>query len=585
MKSRDVSTLGPAPAVPPSVPPSVSPSVWSRRAWVALHTPLLAAPALRWRDRFAPQTVLNAFPSRISDASGLEPLADDELTAWEQLAQHAVDAAKRAGAQYADARLTRTVIHPVGFVSIDQWTETIGIDVRALVNGYWGFTAAPSGDAAAVERLARDAVAQARSYARGLPRTVDLGTIPPAVGRWTMPIKIDPFTVPFEEKCALLQSWIDDATRVHLLFDTMGSHLHFIRQERVVATTEGACFTQTLYESGGRAGVLVPNESALLFDGFMPAAKGWEMALEADVPAQLLTVTERAAARRAALANPKPAQLGRYTLVCDGVTMAAVLDRTLGIATQLDRAMGYEANASGTTLLSDPLSMLGTFQVASPLVTVMANRSAPTQLATVKWDDEGVEPDTFPLVKDGILVDYQTTRESAAWLTPWYQKQGKRTRSHGCAAAENALYFPLQQPPNLALVPATANVSLQDLVANVTNGILLTQGDVSADYQCRTGLLRGMMHQITNGRVGRPLEGGTIRFNTIDFWKKLTTVGGVATQEAKAVSFYPPYPAAVVRMASMYPVKGEPPQQRSYTVQAAAATITEQPVINLSRKA
>jgi TldD protein len=264
--------------------------------------------------------------------------------------------------------------------------------------------------------------------------------------------------------------------------------------------------------------------------------------------------------------------------------MAAMLDRTLGIATQLDRALGYEANASGTSFLNDPLTMLGTFQVASPAVTVTANRSAPGQLATVKWDTEGVEPQPFTIVKDGVLVDYQTTREQASWLAPYYHKAGKPVQSHGCAAVQDALAVPMQHMPNLALAPQATDVTLDNLVAGVKDGILITQGETRADFQARTGTLMGRMYQIKNGRVGRPLVGGAVIYDSLNFWKHIDSVGGAATREVIASATYP-RTALYDRWSGQYPAKGEPPQRTSNSIEGVAAMVMEQAVVDLRRKA
>jgi TldD protein len=377
-------------------------------------------------------------------------------------------------------------------------------------------------------------------------------------------------------------AWFDLAMQQGLVIDQSRSELHFLRHEHVVATTEGANFTRTTYESGGTIIVVGREQTTMPLNGLTPAGKGWELVLEADIPAQL----RAAPARLKALAKEtsKALEVGRYTLVCDGATMASLLDRTFGIATQVDRAMGYEANSSGTSFLDDPLAMLGTFRVASPLVTVTANRSAPGQLATVKWDDEGVIPDDFTLVKDGVLVDYQTTREQSAWLAPYYQKVGRAVRSHGCATADSAQCSPIQQTPNLALAANQANISLDDLVATVKEGILVTDAHAKTDFQVHTGILRGTMHEIKNGRVGRYVTNGAITFNTLDLWKHVTALGGPETRSVAASSAYP-YGAAFGRRLNDYPIKGEPPQRASNSIDAAAAVIGDQTLVNLSRKA
>ena len=313
-------------------------------------------------------------------------------------------------------------------------------------------------------------------------------------------------------------------------------------------------------------------------------AAGWELLTEANIPAQIPQLYEQADPDKPGM-PVKPGDLGRYEVVFDAATMAFLLDETIGTATQLDLALGYEANNIGTSYLGpDPFALLGSYQAASPLVTITGNRSMPRGLATVKWDDEGVAPEPFTLIKDGVLVDYQTTREQAAWLAPYYQKTGKPIRSHGCAAAENALTIPMQHMPNLALAPSAAAVKLNDLVATVKDGILVTQGTTMADFQARTGLLLGTLYEIKNGRVGSALQGGAVLYDSLDLWKHVVAVGGAPTQAVIASTMFP-YTAGMNKRAGWYPVKGEPPQQTSYSVQAVAATITNQAVIDPMRKA
>jgi len=312
--------------------------------------------------------------------------------------------------------------------------------------------------------------------------------------------------------------------------------------------------------------------------------------LNADIPGQLRQARDRLQEEQQLQNNVKPVPVGRYTVVCDGATMAALLDRTLGVATQLDRALGYEANAAGTSFLDDPLGMVGHFPVAAPLITVTANRTAPGDLATVRWDDEGVAAESFTLVKDGVLVDFQTTRAGAAWLAPYYTKAGLPVKSHGCAAAEDSLGLTLAMQPNLALAPGAPTVRVDDLVANVTQGILVTEGDVTQlDSQARTGVLTGQMQEIRNGRVGALLTGGAVLFDTLDLWKHIVAVGGAATA-GRVVS-----PRILMMVGNGeflrgargfgMDVKGQPPQSTSRTTRGVAATILNQPIINLARKA
>lgn len=556
---------------------------WTRRSWLIHQAALLAVGSARWpyqpsRDRA--QTVVPRGGRDQSD-EGTSGRVDPDLL--HALALQAVDTAKIAGATYADARLTRIVKHTYmmdddGRFSEDE--EFVGVGVRALVSGYWGFAASATWTPAEVGRLARTAVRQAKTHAAGAPRTVELGTIPVATGTWTTPIAIDPFIVPIEEKLAAIIEWKTYAQRAGCQV-VMPSGMTFVRQERVLATSDGTLVTQILYESGGQI-LCRMNATTGSLQGLQVTGRGWELFLDAKIPEQLVAMPECLTQQAELDRLARPCEIGRYTVVCDGATMAALLEQTMGQATQLDRALGYEANAGGTSFLDDPLGMAGHYQVASPLVTVTANRSAPTQLATVRWDDEGVVPEPFPLVKDGLLVDYQTTREQAAWLAPYYQQHKKPVRSHGCSAAQDAHYIPLQMMPNLALEPSSAAVGVEDLVTEVSTGLLVEGGYLNeVDFQARTGLVSveggGRMRLIRQGKLGRKVIGGSLQFDTLDLWRSIVALGGATTTDGTNTSPYAGGMEAFCR-------KGEPAQAVSHSARAVAATIRSQPVINVRSK-
>jgi predicted Zn-dependent protease len=142
----------------------------------------------------------------------------------------------------------------------------------------------------------------------------------------------------------------------------------------------------------------------------------------------------------------------------------------------------------------------------------------------------------------------------------------------------------MQHMPNLVLTSGTHTATIDDLVAGVTDGILITDGRTLADFQARTGQLTGDMHEIKNGKVGRPLVGGAVLYDTLDLWRNVVALGDASTTMAIASTVYP-QSAMFDRITGLYPVKGEPPQKTSYTVQAVAATITKQALIDPRRKA
>lgn len=571
---------------------------WSRRAWLARTGGSAALVAL------APRLTSWPAPGRATPSHPLWPELPTTASLppgpAQALALRAVDAAKSAGAQYADVRLTRVVVHDYNCqrsVNFTGDTELVAVGVRALVNGYWGFAASPFWTEDEVVQLARNAVAQATIDAKGPPRTVELGALLTVTGTWATPVRIDPFSISIEEKRDYIQYWRSLAEHHHVPFyyDGYYSHLRFVRQERVVATSEGSLVTQTCYETsgnielglGGTGGIpkLSPSQKDIVpvsLEGLEVAGKGWELFLDANIPEQIRQAQHQIG-KDTSLPS-KPAVVGRYTLVCDGATMASLLNATLGVATQIDRALGYEANAGGTSFIEDPLGALGALQVASPLVTITANRSAPAQLATVKWDDECVAPPDFTLVKDGIVADFQTTREQAAWLAPYYAKASRPVRSNGCAASETGLTITMQHVPNLAMAPGASAVELMDLVKNVQHGILIAGGEANCDWQGRSGTLmvasdppRRVMREIKNGRLGPVLSYGAVLFDAVDFWKHVTAIGGPATQGGIDITQY--------ALEDLRERKGQPGQVTSHSVRAVAAIITNQAVINPTSRA
>ena len=176
-------------------------------------------------------------------------------------------------------------------------------------------------------------------------------------------------------------------------------------------------------------------------------------------------------------------EVGRYETVFDPLTVAGTRRRDDSVARLSSIArFGYEANAGGTSYLNDPIAMLGSYQAGAPTLTVTAERSEPGAVGTVKWDDEGVAPDAFTLVKNGVLADFQTTRESARWLEAAYTKHGIPMRSHGCAAAPSAVFAQLQHTPNLTLAPGRDAKDFDALVSG------MARGDRRQERLCRSGL-------------------------------------------------------------------------------------------------
>ncbi|HWZ59074.1 MAG TPA: metallopeptidase TldD-related protein [Gemmatimonadaceae bacterium] len=509
---------------------------------------------------------------------------DDPLV--KTCAMRALDAATHAGASYADVHLSRDLgrrlLSAPGAAPMDARQEALfGFGVRTLVDGQWGFASSPLWTADEADRLARAAVAQAKANRIASAPPLELDAPPPAAtGTWIMPVAADPFTVSFEEQFDYLDSLVDIMEHLRLRGAPTPWHLKGIgmfamgfianKKERAFASSLGAYTEQTTYQCEGQAAIKVDgwnDQSAQVgADRLSVAGKGWEMMREANVPEQLPGMIERAIL----MFNQVPVELGRYDVVFDAKSMAAILDATLGTATELDRAIGYEANAAGTSFLTDPLAMLGSLQVAAPTIGITANRSTPGGAANVKWDTDGVAPESFPLVQDGVVVGFQTTRETAPVLAPWDAKRGQPVRSNGCASAADALHVPIQHTPNLALQPGKADLTFDEMVAGTEKGLAIYGASVMMDHQQVTGLGVGTyVRRIEKGKLGPMIAGAAFQFRTAELWKNITALGG----------------ARSVELLGFRRKKGQPEQEMVHSVAAVPAKVKQVAIVDLRKKA
>src|SRR5712675_3127747 len=488
----------------------------------------------------------------------------------------AINTAKSAGASYSDVRIGR-YRNSIVFTREQQIVNTadvdnIGAGVRALVDGTWGFGASKTLTTDGVAAAAREAVAIAKANRIARDQPVQLTPVQSYPNAsWTSSFKIDPFTIPIEQRADLLLKANAEALKVKGV-RFVNSGLLFVKEDRNFASTEGSVISQTIVR------VAVPftiTAVAAYNSNFQtrsnvvaPAGRGWEYVLEQDLVGNAGKWAEQAVQKLSA----KSVEVGRYDLVLHPTHLWLTIHESIAHPTELDRALGYEANYAGTSFVAPPEKFLGKFRYGPEFMNIQGDRSQPGGCATIGYDDERGQPETFLLIKHGLVNDYQTTREQAAWLKWWYDSQGKPARSHGCSNADSWGTVQFQRMPNVALLPGAKDISYEDIIAATDRGIAIEgDGSFSIDQQRYNAQFGGQVfHEIKGGKIVGPLKDVAYQMRTPDFWNSMDMIGG---------------PKSYVMGATFFDGKGQPGQVNAVSHGCVPSRFRNINVINTGRKA
>ena len=452
----------------------------------------------------------------------------------------AIDSCKRAGASYADARIQRVQRNAI-FTRERQIldvvdSDTMGCGIRALVDGCWGFAATPRLTSDGIQRAANEAVATAKANRIARDRSVELAPNPAHPdATWSSGFTIDPFSISIEEKTTLALA-VNAAAMTVAGVRFVSTQFNFLKEERNYANTDGSVIAQTCVRTYTPIAITAVSadrsDFAIRESVVQPTGRGWESVLENDLVTNVKKWAEEAAEKLKA----KSVEPGRYDLILAPSNLGLTLHESVAHPTELDRAYGYEANLAGTSFVAPPEKTLGTLKFGSPLMNIYGDRSQPGGCATIGYDDDGVKPDEFDIIKDGIFVDYQTTREQAMWLDWWYRKRGMATRSHGCSYADSWSSVAFQRMPNVSIRPGAKDIGWNDLIAATDRGIaIMGRGSYSIDQQRYNGQFGGALFlEVRGGKVVGQLRDVAYQFRTPDFWGAMDMIGGQKSYELYA---------------------------------------------------
>lgn len=444
------------------------------------------------------------------------------------LADAALTAAAQAGAGYADLRIhaitTETVQLRDGALETAVTDYEIGLAVRVIVDGTWGFASHAQLDTAAAADTARRAVRVATTLASLNAERIELA--PEPVYRdvsWVSGYRVDPFAVPTQDKIEVLEDYSGRLLASDGV-DHVSAWLNMAKEQTFYADTFGSTITQQRVRVLPRLDAVTVDPAAGSFETMStlapPMGRGWEAVAGNEVwdwageLAELPTLLAEKAKAPSVVAGPRD-------LVIDPTNLWLTIHESIGHATEYDRAIGYEAAYAGTSFATP--DKLGRLRYGSPVMNVTADRTVEHGLATVGFDDEGVRAQSWDLVRDGLFVGYQLDRVFAPRLGVG--------RSNGCSYADSAQHVPIQRMANVSLQPGPEDVSTEELIGRVSDGLYIV-GDKSwsIDMQRYNFQFTGQrFFKITNGRLDGQVRDVAYQATTTDFWGALEAVGGQST--------------------------------------------------------
>ncbi len=497
------------------------------------------------------------------------------------MADIALNAARAKGATYADVRIGRYLNQ---FITAQEKrvsnivnTESAGVGVRVIANGTWGFAATSDMSPDGIARTAEQAVAVAVANSKFQTEPVQLAPVT-GVGEvsWKTPIIKNAMEIPIKDKVDLLMEVNNAAMENGANYIT--SVLFLVNEQKYFASTDGSYIDQDVHR------LWAPFfATAIGAAGFKqrtglgnPVGMGFEY-LDGDPSEQIqvqganigyrysydMVKDARDAGKQLqAKLKARSVEPGKYDLVLDPHHLMLTIHESVGHPLELDRVLGYEANFAGTSFATLDKWRSGTFNYGSDIVNLFADKTQKHSLGYVDYDDEGVKTREWDLVKDGILVNYQAIRDQVHIID---QKE-----SHGCCYSQSWSDVQFQRMPNVSLRPNQEDLSADDIIKDVENGIYIVgRGSFSIDQQRYNFQFGGQLfYEIKDGKITEQIEDVAYQSNTQEFWNKCTKLAGKSDYRLGG---------------SFFDGKGQPPQVSAVSHGCPTTRFNNINVINTAR--
>lgn len=437
----------------------------------------------------------------------------------EQLIKQTLNKLTVPDIEFADVRITRTDMEGIRFINghlrdFGSNMDSTAIGIRVLVNGCWGFAGSHDLNPASLDKLASKAISNAKHGSNFTKSKVSFPALPATQASYHHAPKIDPFSMSKEEKIGFLRKLAERIKPSGKIVHSMVG-AQFMRQEKYYANSEGTHSHTSYYNTLPMMSVTAAEGAQIqsrTWPGHMSAGRG---GFELFLDQKFMENTDRIIKEAGDLLSAPVIEEDRADIIIGNGHLALQLHESVGHATEADRIFGMEISYAGKTFIKP--DMIGSFQYGSPAVTIYSDSTDPRGLGFHPVDDEGVPGRKVDIIKNGILVNQQTSRQIAHLL-------GLEPSAN--MKASYADDFPLVRMTNFCLAPGSG--SLDDLIRDTEHGYFLdftktwSIDDNRNNFQFTTEI----GYKIENGEIKGIVKEPTYFGITKDFWNACDRVCG-----------------------------------------------------------
>jgi TldD protein len=444
-----------------------------------------------------------------------------------ELAYFALDCAKTFGAEYVDVRIVETEYEIIS-VRNDQVQSiskphTLGMGIRVMINGAWGFAANPDLDKRKIELCAKRAVNVAKASGIVKHNNNPLSKMPTYKDVWKSKYDIDPFTISINDKISYLMKCNEEMQKEEKVKIAVSS-MNFKKEHKIFISSEGSDIEQTIIQTGAGISATSINDNESQTRSYPSSFRGQYNTLGYELVEKLnlLENAERIAKESAELLTAKQCPSEDTTIIIGKSQLALQVHESIGHAVELDRVFGMEANYAGTSFVTTD-KLKNRFKYASDIVNVFQDATIPEGLGSYAYDDDGVKAHRSDIIKDGIFVGYISSRETADQLG--------EAKSTGCNRATDFNNIPIVRMSNINLAPGKWDYD--ELIKDTKKGILMTENKswsiddkrVNFQFGCEIG------YEIKDGKIVNILKNPTYGGITEIFWNNCDAITNEKTYQ------------------------------------------------------